>query len=524
MYLTVLLFTIFNPFSLVNTLPTDVPAATVVKIPNDVNSVPSSNASILLTNIDPVADAESEEIWSFGDNSIKFVNHKLYSVRLNDDASNIEKLVKLREKIEIDFWNEPERNQKVNFRVSPLYQDQVEKFLNKTTLKYSIITNDLQKWIDKERAENQEQSDFLSGRQDSVNLPLDHYHTYQEIVAWMESLEKRYPSVVRVMTIGKTYENHEIKAIKLGIPANVSLKSEVKYGSANLSSAAPAVGAVNSSETQTHFHSSSSETKRKPALWLDAGIHAREWIAPATAVWIINELATKHETDDEVKGLLEKFDWYVLPVANPDGYIYTWWSNRLWRKNRALAKKAVPFRYPWALFDDCLGTDPNRNFDVDFGGASTSSNPCSDIFRGDSAFSEKETQAIRDTVLDLGKDLKIFISLHSYSQMWMFPWGYSAKKSPHHDDLSNLVLRVVLAVQKKHNNWYRHGPISTTIYPAAGSSPDWAHEKAGVKYSFIAELRDRGDHGFILPRQEIIPTAEETWEGIKVIAHEVPTY
>jgi hypothetical protein len=71
-----------------------------------------------------------------------------------------------------------------------------------------------------------------------------------------------------------------------------------------------------------------------------------------------------------------------------------------------------------------------------------------------------------------------------------------------------MILRVVLAVQKKHNVWYRHGPIATTIYPAAGSSPDWAHEKAGVKYSFIVELRDRGDNGFILPRQQIIPTGE----------------
>ena len=46
-------------------------------------------------------------------------------------------------------------------------------------------------------------------------------------------------------------------------------------------------------------------------------------------------------------------------------------------------------------------------------------------------------------------------------------------------------------------------------------------EKAKVPYSFIAELRDRGDNGFLLPRQQIIPTAEETWEGVKLIANEV---
>ena len=259
----------------------------------------------------------------------------------------------------------------------------------------------------------------------------------------MDLLEKRYPDAVQVIKLGTTYENHDIKALRIGLPRDAN--------------------------------TTVSPLRMKPAFWLDAGIHAREWIAPATAIFIMNELATKHETDPELKELITKWDWYILPVANPDGYIYTWWTNRLWRKNRALPK-AIPFRYPWALFDDCLGTDPNRNFDIDFGGASTSRNPCSDIFHGDNAFSEKETQAIRDAVKDLGDRLKVFISLHSYSQMWMFPYGYNgAKKADNHDELANIILRVVLAVQKKHGTWYRHGPIATTIYPAAGSSPDWVH-------------------------------------------------
>jgi len=100
-------------------------------------------------------------------------------------------------------------------------------------------------------------------------------------------------------------------------------------------------------------------------------------------------------------------------------------------------------------------------------------------------------------------------------------YGYTSKKSPDHDELYELITKVVQNVHKKNGEWYRHGPISTTIYPAAGSSPDWAYEKAGIKYSFIAELRDRGDNGFILPRQFILPTAEETWEGVKTIAKEM---
>lgn len=343
MQLQVTLFICYYCYTISLAVPTNVSVvkqdetssvSSASSVPSDISSI-QVNSDPLSEPIEPVTSAQSD-IWSFGDNSIKFINHKLYSVRLNDDPKYIDKLTKLREKIEIDFWNEPELNSKVNFRVSPMYQSQVETFLNVTTLKYNIITNDLQKWIDREREENQETSDFLSGRQDSVNLPLDHYHTYREIVVWMESLAKRYPNAVKVMTIGRTFENHPIVAIRLGLPANHSVKSQ----------AAPAAAAARSDSSfsnASRADDESSGSRNKPALWLDAGIHAREWIAPATAVWIINELASKHETDSEVKGLLEKYDWYILPVANPDGYEFCWYSNRLWRKNRSVSK-AIPLR------------------------------------------------------------------------------------------------------------------------------------------------------------------------------------
>jgi murein tripeptide amidase MpaA len=213
----------------------------------------------------------------------------LYSVSLPEEAVHVEKLKRLREKVDIDFWNEPEVNAEANFRVPPSYQNHVESFLNKSSLKFSVVTNDLQKWIDRERAENQQESDYLSGRQDATSIAFDHYHTYQEIYSFLEALQQKYPSVLQLVTIGKTYENHDIRLAKIGLPFQAN-------------------------------NSSNSSLTRKPAFWLDAGIHAREWIAPATAVWIINELVTKQESDDEIRALVRKFDWYILPIANPDGY------------------------------------------------------------------------------------------------------------------------------------------------------------------------------------------------------------
>ena len=257
--------------------------------------------------------------------AVKFENHRLYSVNLPSNPSSVKKLLNLREKLQIDFWNEPEPNGKVNFRVSPSFATQIEKYLNSSSLRYNIITDNLQKWIDREREEiDSGSSDFLSGRQDTKAFALDHYHTYQEIYSWLEQLQQQHPSLVQLLTIGKTYEKHDIRLVKIGLPRNQSLFSK---------------DASNSSVFPT-----GSLSGRKDAIWIDAGIHAREWIAPATAVWLINELVTKHESDSETRDLLTSFDWYILPIANPDGYMYTWWTNRLWRKNRA-TPKALPLRY-----------------------------------------------------------------------------------------------------------------------------------------------------------------------------------
>ncbi|XP_015787637.2 carboxypeptidase A4-like [Tetranychus urticae] len=317
---------------------------------------------------------------------------------------------------------------------------------------------------------------YSPGRFHSAEFRLDYYHTYEEINDYMSYLQTKYPDMVEVINFGETYEFHKINGLKIGKKSNDT----------------------------------------KPAIWIDAGIHAREWIAPATAVYMMYKLTEKHEAEPIIGQLVEKFDWYIIPIVNPDGYMYTWWSNRLWRKNRALPK-AVPIRYPWNLFEECIGTDPNRNFDIDFGGYSTSPNPCSEMFKGDKAFSEKESQAVRDGVQKLGKSLKVFLTLHSYSQLWMIPHAFTTQHSPHHEELYEILKNVSASVKQVHGETYRFGPMATTIYPCSGSSPDWVYSRVGIKYSFIVELRDKGEHGFILPRDYILPTAEETWEGVKTL-------
>jgi carboxypeptidase A2 len=111
--------------------------------------------------------------------------------------------------------------------------------------------------------------------------------------------------------------------------------------------------------------------------------------------------------------LLDEIDFVILPVVNPDGYAYTQ-KDRMWRKTRSKSST-------------CIGTDGNRNFDFQWGELGASANPCHDTYRGVKAFSEVETQILRDAVLELKENCKFYLSLHSYGNMMLYPWGWTSE-------------------------------------------------------------------------------------------------
>jgi murein tripeptide amidase MpaA len=79
-------------------------------------------------------------------------------------------------------------------------------------------------------------------------------------------------------------------------------------------------------------------------------MHAREWISIASVSWMVNQLLTS--SDPEIRDIAENFDWYIIPIANPDGYAFTWSNDRMWRKTRSTQ----------GITGLCFGTDPNRNW------------------------------------------------------------------------------------------------------------------------------------------------------------------
>lgn len=109
----------------------------------------------------------------------------------------------------------------------------------------------------------------------------DYYQTLDEIYAWLDKLAEDHPDVVSTFEIGTTVENRVIKGIKIDY-----------------------------------------KKQERPTIGLLKGaLHAREWITPATVTWIVNQFLTSEDTN--VRNLAENVVWHVIPVANPDGYVYS---------------------------------------------------------------------------------------------------------------------------------------------------------------------------------------------------------
>ncbi|XP_063180657.1 carboxypeptidase A1-like [Chroicocephalus ridibundus] len=360
-----------------------------------------------------------------------------------------------RAELQVDFWRDPTSpDHPADLRVPFPSLQAVKIFLESHSISYSIMIEDVQELLDEEK------KNMTKSRRTERSIStfdFASYHTIEEIYDWMDVLVDDHPNLISKIEIGQSYENRSLYVLKFST------------GGSN-----------------------------RPAIWLDTGIHSREWITQATGVWTANKIAEEYGQDPSVTAILDSMDIFFEIIANPDGFVFTHSSNRLWRKTRSVNAGS-----------DCIGVDPNRNWNAGFGGSGSSSDPCSDLYRGPYAHSEREVKAVVDFIQGHG-NVKSVISIHSYSQMLLFPYGYKRGPAAHHQELNELAKKAVRDLAAMYGTKYSYGSIANTIYLADGTTVDWAYDN-GVKYSFTFELRDTGRYGFLLPSTQIIPTATETW-------------
>jgi len=395
----------------------------------------------------------------------KVQRHGVYRLTPENEAQ-LERIKEiLEEHPEVDVWQEPRGvRHPVEVAVSHERSAGLLRHMRESGMTPNVVIPDVQRKI----AEVQFLNDFA--RQEETHA-FAMYHDFDEIMAWLNNKAHECVEICQIVNIGTSFEGRPLNVIKIGVPGD-----------------------------------------KKMGIWIDAGIHAREWIAPATAMFFIERLVSDWSEDEVVWDLINKYDFYIQPVVNPDGYQYTWTTDRTWRKNRSRNSST-----------ECVGVDPNRNYDFHwtYSTGTNEDSSCSNTFSGWQPFSEPETKAQSDFILQNAIDWKVFITLHSYGQLMMAPYGYTKKPPCNMKNLMDAGTVAVEELQQYYGTQYRLGSASQILYSSTGTSRDWAAGSAGIEYVYTIELRDTGEHAFLLPPDQILPTGIETWAGVRLMLNHI---
>jgi len=375
--------------------------------------------------------------------------------------------------IELDFWKDTGRvGKSATIMVAPQHESKLLAALKQTGLHPKVVVADVGVLVARDREEMEAASKMPAfGPKDDTDITLNQYHTFADMMTYLRAVQAKYSSFVSLGSLGNSVENRDILYLKIGTP---------KPG------------------------------QQKNALFIDAGIHAREWIAHSTAIWTIDQLVRNYATT--YKTLLDAIDIYVAPCLNPDGYEFSRTNTRLWRKNRQIPSGS----------SSCYGVDLNRNYEFHWGESGTSNDHCSEVYLGPSPNSEPETRNLKRFLDANATTIKAYLTLHSYSEDILYPWGYAVNQFPPDvAELRALGQQAAAAIQRVHGTQYVVDNSAGGLYPAAGASDDYA-KSVGIKFVYTIELRPKsGSNGFVVPANQIIPTAEETWAGMNVVANQV---
>ncbi|MBX3323537.1 MAG: hypothetical protein KF757_11150 [Phycisphaeraceae bacterium] len=319
--------------------------------------------------------------------------------------------------------------------------------LKKLGIEHEIVHPNVQELID-------EEWDQL--RTLSQQRGLSWFQTYRQLGEYttrLNELQAAHPTLARLAITGQSIQARDIPVIHITAPGDAS---------------------------------------SRPVVFIVGGQHAREWISGMTVMYLAESLLEGYGTDPRITDILDTTEIIIAPIANPDGYVYTWTNNRLWRKNRRGG----------------YGVDLNRNWGYEWGGAGSSGNTGNDTYRGTAPFSEPETNALR---LYAQADPRVVshIDYHSYSQLILWPWGYGPVDPPMHEynRFHDLCHDMRDAILDAGGVPYLPQP-SYELYSAAGVAADWFYGSLGAS-GITIELRDTGNFGFELPPAQIIPTAQE---------------
>jgi len=264
----------------------------------------------------------------------------------------------------------------------------------------------------------------------------DNYHTFTEMVTFLETIVETYPSITLLKSIGTTFEGNDIWCLEISDNPGID--------------------------------------EKEPGVVFMGVHHAREWPTLEICLHLIETLTSAFGKNDSLTHLIDERRIWIIPCVNPDGFIYDHDENAgtpWWRKNRNYFEEFNTY-----------GVDLNRNYGGScngyplamWGSTGMSHDPANDIYCGPAPFSEIETQSIRNLFLE--EDICATISWHTYSELVLWPWGYSLGQKTPDDNYMAEVGREIASRITTQDGMGTYTPTqSAGLYPTTGDTTDWAY-------------------------------------------------
>ena len=226
------------------------------------------------------------------------------------NADQVDSLLEWRDEDGVDFWKASGAGYLSRVMIPPHLQDSFENFLVTNEISYEVrIENvgEVEKEFEVDRTKRLERMKTKSAVDSFANPNFEVYWTSDEMDSFCQYLATTYPHLVQREVITRSFEGRDVFALKI----------------------------------------SSGGFGQKPIIFIDGGMHAREWVSQASLMYFLHRLIEDPVTSSE---LLTDVDWIIIPNLNPDGYHWAFTQDRMWRKNRN------------QINETCLGVDLNRNF------------------------------------------------------------------------------------------------------------------------------------------------------------------
>lgn len=328
--------------------------------------------------------------------------------------------------------------------------------LKNAHLPYNILQDDIAAAIGRRNAAYLARNPHPASERTTAGFELGSmggFYTYAEVLQQLDEMKALYPNLItNRFSIGTSYEGRTIWAVKISDNPDVN------------------------------------ESANESPVYFDALHHSREPASMATVINFMFHLLENYASDPRIGYIVNNREIFFVPVVNPDGYEYNRQTNPngggMWRKNRRVNAGST-----------CRGVDLNRNYNTDWGGTGSSTNPCSDSYRGASVFSEPESQAIRDFTTSI--NAPIAYTTHTSGGYWLGPdFSNGQTEFAIHSELNNDCM---------YENEYIYGDAAILLGYASGTTQNWMYEALGT-LSWTPEI---GTTGFWPTIPEIIPLVNQ---------------